>query len=78
MRGLFTDALHTAAPTIQKLAQEMGCSTAALRAYRIGTRTPGPAVARALAVVLRRQSKQLERLAGQLEKAAQRQGGTRA
>lgn len=78
MRRLFTDALRTAAPTIEKLAEEMGCSTAALRAYRLGTRTPAPPTTKALAVILRRQSKRLERYATQLEDAARQQGGTHA
>lgn len=78
MQRLFEEALRAAAPTIQQLAQEMGCSTAALRAYRLGTRTPGPLVARSLATVLRRQSKRLDKLAAQLEKASHQQGGTNA
>lgn len=78
MRRLFTDALRAASPTIEQLAQQMKCSTAALRAYRLGTRTPAPAVARSLAVVLRRQGKRLEALATRLEKAAHQQGGANA
>lgn len=78
MRRLYVDAISVASPTIQQLAREMGCSTAALRAYRLGTRTPGPLVARSLATVLRRQSKRLDRLAAQLEDTARQQGGTHA
>jgi transcriptional regulator with XRE-family HTH domain len=73
MRALFTHALRAASPTIQALAKATGVSHQSFRAYRLGTRTPTPATARALAAVLRAQARHLGTLADQLERAAKAQ-----
>lgn len=74
MRRLLTRALRAASPSIEHLARQLACSTAALRAYRLGTRRPSAAFVRSLAALLRRQSQRLETIAGQLENALSKEG----
>lgn len=70
LRRLLTKAIGTATPSMEALAERLQLSSSALRRYRLGDRTPSPAVGRALARELRRQARVLERLAHQLEEAS--------
>ena len=71
-RTLVVEALTAGLPGLDELAVRLRLSSSALRRYRLGNRTPSPAVLRALAEELRRQGKRLERLAYNLEAEAKR------
>ena len=64
------DALAAATLAVEELATRAGLSSSALRRYRLGDRTPSSDVLRRLAGVMRRQARQLERLALNLEAEA--------
>ena len=68
VRQLVARALRTASPSLESLAESVGLSTSALRRYRLGDRTPSPAVVHRLAGALRRQAQRLTRLADMLER----------
>lgn len=68
LRHLVADALRAATPTMEDLAQTLDLSTAALRSYRLGTRTPAPAFRRKFAKLLRNQAERLMRVATRLER----------
>ncbi len=74
---LVADALKVAALAVEELAARAGLSSSALRRYRLGDRSPSSAVLRRLAGEMRRQARQLQRLAHSLEAEAQK-GGKRA
>ncbi len=68
---MLVKGLDAATPTLRDLARQVGVSYGALRAYRLGTRTPSPRVLRKLVAALRGQSGRLSKLADELEAAAQ-------
>ncbi len=60
-----------AVPSLTRLAKDSGVSVRAIRAYRYGKRTPeAPQVLQGLVRGLRRQSRELTRMADELERAA--------
>jgi len=67
MRRLIALALYTASPTIEDLARRVGLTSAALRQYRLGRRTPSAEVAVRLARALRDQARRLVAIARRLE-----------
>jgi len=73
-RTLVVKALRAAAPGLKELSRRLRLSSSALRRYRLGDRTPSPAVMRRLARELRLQGKRLERLAHTLEAEATKGG----
>jgi transcriptional regulator with XRE-family HTH domain len=68
LRLLFTRALRLATPTIEQLAAGLGVSTSAVRRWRLGNRNVRPEVAGTLAKLLRRQARDLERVAAELDR----------
>lgn len=75
LRRLVADALRVASPTVEQLAERLGCSTSALRRWRLGNRQVSPEVATRLAGQLRRQARELERVAGELDQHTKARGG---
>lgn len=65
-------ALKAATPSLREVAQSAGLTYHAIRLYQAGTRTPAPDVVRRLAKALRGQSRELAKLADELEYAAER------
>jgi transcriptional regulator with XRE-family HTH domain len=71
LRTLVRRALLVASPSIEQLAKTLGYSTSALRRWRLGNReVPVEAVTR-LAKMLRRQARDLERAAAELDRHAE-------
>jgi transcriptional regulator with XRE-family HTH domain len=75
MRRLIASALRAAAPTMEELARRIGLTSAALRQYRLGLRTPSPEVTGRLARVLREQASRLVAIARRLEGSHHTRGG---
>lgn len=65
---MLAKVLDYAAPTLREVAAQAGISYHAIRQYRLGQRTPPPAVIRRLAGVLRARGGKLKTLAAQLER----------
>lgn len=61
-------ALQLVTPSLRDIAREIGMSYGAVRQYRLGERTPAPAVLHRLAQALRRRAAQLAALAENLER----------
>jgi transcriptional regulator with XRE-family HTH domain len=78
LRLLFTQALRLASPSVEQLAARLGVSTSAVRRWRLGNRNVPPAAAAKLAKVLRRQARGLERVAAELDRITDSEGGTDA
>ncbi|MGH7498601.1 MAG: helix-turn-helix domain-containing protein [Gemmatimonadales bacterium] len=68
LRDLVRRALQAASPSLEQLADQLGCSTSALRRWRLGDREVSPEVAERLAQLLRRQARTLERVATELDR----------
>jgi len=73
LRTMLATVLDLATPTLREVAAQAGISYHAIRQYRLGQRTPPPAVIRRLAGVLRARGGKLRGWADQLE----RQSGER-
>ena len=71
---LVVDAMEAATLAVEEFATRAGLSSSALRRYRLGDRTPSSDVLRRLAGAMRRQARQLERLALNLEAEAKKGG----
>ena len=69
---MLANVLDFAAPTLREIAAEAGISYHAIRQYRLGERSPTPAVIRRLAEVLRARGGKLQTLAAQLERLQRR------
>ena len=69
LRRLIARALETATPTVEDIAAKLAMSSSALRRYRLGNRTPPPALVRRLVRLLHDQAQRLERLGAQLDHA---------
>jgi transcriptional regulator with XRE-family HTH domain len=67
---MLANVLDFAAPTLREIAAQAGISYHAIRQYRLGERTPPPAVIRRLAKALRTRGGKLQQLADQLERQA--------
>ena len=72
VRRMLVKVLDAASPNLRDLARHVGVSYGALRAYRLGTRTPSPRVLRKLIAALRHQSARIAKLADELEAASKR------
>lgn len=71
-RRMLRKALKVATPSLREIAQAAGLSYHAIRLYQAGIRTPEAAVVRRLVKALRGQSRELAKLADELEAAAGR------
>lgn len=69
---MLSTALDLATPTLPDWASRIGVNYGTLRAYRLGSRGAPPDVLRTLAAAFRRHARELERTAGRLERAAER------
>lgn len=67
LRNLVSRALRVASPSIEQLAESLGYSTSALRRWRLGNREVSPEAVGRLAKLLRRQARELERVAAELD-----------
>ena len=72
---MLVKGLDTATPTLRDLARQVGVSYGALRAYRLGTRTPSPRVLRKLIGALRGQAGRLTKVAKALEQVSKQKPG---
>ena len=61
-------ALKMVTPSLRDIAREIGMSYHAVRQYRLGERTPAPAVLHRLAQVLRRRAADLVAVAEHMER----------
>lgn len=72
VRAVLVKILAAATPSLNRLARAAGISVRAIRAYRYGMRVPSGKVIAALVRALRKQSRELDALADELERAAER------
>ena len=78
LRLLFTRALRLATPSIEQIAAGLNVSTSAVRRWRLGNRNVSPEVTAKLAKLLRRQARNLERVAAELDRFTDSEGGSDA
>jgi transcriptional regulator with XRE-family HTH domain len=78
LRLLFTRALRLASPSVEQLAASLGVSTSAVRRWRLGNRNVSGEVAGKLAKLLRRQARDLERVAAELDRFTESERSTDA
>jgi transcriptional regulator with XRE-family HTH domain len=78
LRLFFIRALRLASPSVEQLAAGLGVSTSAVRRWRLGDRNVPPEAAATLAKLLRRQARELERVAAELDRFTDSEGGTNA
>ncbi len=78
LRLRFTRALRLATPSIEQIAAGLGVSTSAVRRWRLGNRNVSPEVAAKLAKLLRRQARNLEGVAAELDRFTESEGGSDA
>ena len=76
LRLLFIRALRLATPSIEDIAADLGVSTSAVRRWRLGDRNVPLKAAGALAKLLRRQARDLEQVATELDRLTQSKGAT--
>ncbi len=70
LRAMLRKALKAATPSLREVAHAAGLTYHAIRLYQAGQRTPALDVVRRLAKALRGQSRELAKLADELEQAA--------
>ena len=69
---MVSEALRAMTPTLREVAGRIGVSYGSIRGYATKARHPGPTVLHRLVSALRKQSRQLTRLADQLEREGER------
>ncbi len=72
LRRMLVKVLDAVSPSLREIAAEVGVSYRAIRAYRLGLRTPNRRVFRSMVAVLRKQSAKIAKLADELEAASKR------
>jgi transcriptional regulator with XRE-family HTH domain len=75
LRHIVAQALRTASPAMEDIARSVGLTSAALRQYRLGARTPSSDVIQRLARTLRTQAGRLLAIARRLERVHSSRGG---